>query len=81
MRKLYIVTRCLKNQKHYYLCHFRGFYRGYKISRIKVLKEELKLEEGEEYLMLAVENKLIEKTLIVRVIKCKNVQDMKVTSH
>lgn len=81
MRKLYIVTRCLKNQKHYYLCHFRGFYRGEKISSIKVLKEEHRLDEGEEYLMLAIESELVDETLIVRAVKCKNVQDMKVTSH
>ena len=81
MRKLYIVTRCLKAQKHFFICHFRGFYKGSRIRSIKVSRESCLLVEGEEYLMLAVESGLKDETLFVRAIKCKNVQDMKVTSH
>jgi hypothetical protein len=81
MRKLYIVTRCLEIHKHYYRCHFRGFYKGNKVSSIKILKEDYEFEEGEEYLILAIEQELKVETLFVRALKSKNIQEIKVTSH
>jgi len=70
MEKVYIVSRCIKeNNHHHYLFNFKGFYRGNKIKEIITSGSSFVINE--DYLVLLTEIRVRDKVLYGKVIKSK----------
>ena len=49
MKKVYIISTCIKKNKLFSIFHFKGFYRGEKIKEIKIKSSEF--DVNKEYLI------------------------------
>jgi hypothetical protein len=69
MKKVYIISTCIKKNKSISIFHFKGFYAGKRITMIKVLSSNFELNQ--EYLIKLVDPYVEEQVLFGRVQKSK----------
>lgn len=69
MKKVYIISTCIKKSSQHSIFHFKGYYRGKRITQIRVL--ETYFEVNKEYLIKLVNPYVTEEILIGTVEKKK----------
>ncbi len=68
-KRVFLISKCFKFSDGRYQFHFRGRYRGFKITRVYV--EARHLEIGQEYLLAVDEQKIVNEVLFAKLVKAK----------
>ena len=69
MKKVYIISTCIKKNQQFSIFHFKGFYRGQRITEVKVLSSHFELNK--EYLIKLIDPYVREQILFGSVEKFK----------
>jgi len=78
MKKIIIVTKCLKNSltsPGVAQFSFRGFYAGYKIKSLNIYHDSFPWDKDEEYIIYLIVTKITHHCLEGRALKIKKLKD------
>jgi hypothetical protein len=75
--RLYLVSICVKELEEEYICHFKGSYKGNKITQVNISKIEIQLKVSEEYVFLLELIKVENDVIYAKTIRYKKICEIK----